>query len=82
VSVPSVPRVDGSKVRIFATRAAAVAAAKSIGWPAGCVTRVDTRFQCAWALGTGVDVDPYTGGAYLSRERFGELVRSAQEGKS
>lgn len=68
--------VDGSKVRIFATRAQAQAAARSIGWPVGCVTRVDTRFQCAWALGTGVDRDPITGLSYLSRERFGELYHA------
>lgn len=71
-------KVDGSKVRLFGTRAAAVAGAKSIGWPAGCVTPVETRFCLAWALGTGIDLDLVTGLPWLSRERFGELFHGRE----
>ena len=69
-------RVDGSKVRIFGTKKAAQEAARSLGWPVGCVCPVETRFQMAWALGMGVDLDPHTGLSYMSRERFGELYRA------
>ena len=66
-------KVDGSKVRIFATRKAAFDGARAIEWPVGCVVPVHTRFQAAWALGTGIDHDPNTGLPYLSRERYGVL---------
>jgi hypothetical protein len=66
-------KVEGSKVRIFATRKGAQDGARAIGWPVGCVTRVHTRFQLCWALGTGVQLDPNTGLPYVSREWFGEL---------
>jgi hypothetical protein len=66
-------QVDGSKVRIFATRKAATDGAKSIGWPVSCVVQVHTRFQAAWALGTGIDLDPVTGLRWVSRETFGKL---------
>jgi hypothetical protein len=68
-------RVDGSKVRIFGTKKAAQDGARSLGWPVSCVYPVETRFQMAYALGMGVDRDPYTGLGYMSRERFGELYR-------
>lgn len=67
------PMVQGSKVRLFGSRKAAQTGARAIGWPVGCATRVSTRFFIGWALGTGMDLDPYTGLPYLSRERFGEL---------
>lgn len=70
------PQVDGSKVRIFATKMAAKSAAASIGWPVKSVVQVSTRFCVAWAIGTGVDHDHYTGLPYLSRERFGELFHA------
>lgn len=66
-------QVDGSKVRIFATKRAAQDGARAIGWPVSCVTPVRTRFQECWALGTGIDLDPNTGLPWLSRERYGEL---------
>lgn len=65
-------RIDGSKVRFFATKDEAKAAARCIGWPVGCVSAVRTRFQLGFALGMGVSID-HIGGAYLSRERFAEL---------
>lgn len=71
-----IPKIEGSKVRIFATQKRAKEAARDIGWPVSCAVRVQTRFQICWALGTGVDLDPYTKLPYLSRERFGELYRS------
>jgi hypothetical protein len=67
-------KVDGSKVRLFATKAQALDAARSIGWPVKCVAPVETRFQLGFALSTGIDVDPI-GGMFLSRERFGQLWR-------
>lgn len=66
-------RVDGAKVRIFATKRAAQDGARAIGWPVSSVVPVHTRFQAAWAIGTGVDLDPHTGLPWLSRERYGEL---------
>jgi hypothetical protein len=68
-------RVDGSKARLFATKKAAQDAARSIGWPVSCVCSVETRFQQWWALRLGIALDPYTGLAYMSRDRFGELYK-------
>lgn len=68
-------QVDGSKVRLFATKEAAAAACRSIRWPVKAVCRVSTRFCYAWAIGTGIDTDAATGLPYLSRERFAELFR-------
>lgn len=65
-------KIDGSKVRFFATKKAAQNAARAIGWPVKCVTPVETRFQMGFALGMGVDVDPI-GGVFLSRESFARL---------
>jgi len=73
------PRVCGSKVRIFATRAYAEVGAKAIGWPAKCVTQVSTRFQRVWALGTGIDLDPDTALPYVSREWFARMWRSCND---
>ena len=66
-------KVDGSKVRLFATRKAAQDGARAIGWPVSCVTPVHTRFQEGWALGTGIDLDAVTGLPYVSRETYGRL---------
>ena len=66
-------RIDGSKVRIFGSRAHAEDGARAIGWPTSSVCAVETHFQSCWAIGTGIDTDPYTGLFYLSRERYGEL---------
>jgi hypothetical protein len=71
-----VTKVDGSKVRLFATKAAASDGAKAIGWPVGCVVRVQTRFCIAWGLGTGVVLDKHTGLPWLSREAYGELYHA------
>ena len=68
-------KIDGSKVRLFSTKAQAQDAARSIGWPVKCVTPVETRFQLGYALGVGVELDPI-GGCFLSRERFGELFHA------
>ena len=69
-------KVDGSKVRIFATKRDAQDGARAIGWPVSCVNPVQTRFQLCWALGTGIDLDPTTGLHWLSRERYGELFHA------
>ncbi len=69
-------RVDGSKVRLFATRKAAENGARAIGWPVGCVTPVETRFCVGWALCTGIDYDPNTGFPWVSREWFGEMYHA------
>jgi hypothetical protein len=65
-------KVDGNKVRLFATKAIAQNAARSIGWPVGCVSSVRTNFWRGYALGVGPQLDP-VGGPFLSRERFSEL---------
>jgi hypothetical protein len=70
-------KIDGSKVRFFATKAHAQEAARSIGWPVGCVTQVHTRFQIGYALGTGIDLDHSTGLPFLSRERFADLFHAS-----
>lgn len=74
-------KVDGSKVRLFRTKAHARAGALSIGWPVSCCSAVHTRFQECWALGTGIVPDPITGLSYISRERFGELYRDRNGSK-
>jgi hypothetical protein len=66
-------KIDGSKVRFWAKRTQAQEAARSIGWAPSCVCKVETRFQIGYALSMGADRDPYTGGPFLSRERFAEL---------
>ena len=67
------PQVEGSKVRLFGSKENAQRAARALGWPVKCVARVQTKFCVCWALGTGVDSDPYTNGAFVSREWFSEL---------
>lgn len=66
-------KIDGSKVRFWAKRTQAQEAARSIGWALSCVCKVETRFQIGYALSMGADRDPYTGGPFLSRERFAKL---------
>ena len=68
--MPDGPRVDGSKVRFWATKAQAIAAAKAIRWPVSSVAPIHTRFCCGWALAHTFDLGD---GGYLSREEFGEL---------
>ena len=46
-------KIDGHKVMFWATKAAAKAAASSLGWPLDSVTKVHTRFQVGWALADG-----------------------------
>lgn len=60
------PRIDGSKVRFWATKRDAVAAAKAIGWPANSVNKVHTRFCAGWAI-------CQTNGGFLGREEYGAL---------
>jgi hypothetical protein len=72
-------KVDGNKVRLFATKAIAETAARSIGWPVKCVTSVRTNFCRNYALGMGADFDPI-GGAFLSRERFEALWSARNPG--
>lgn len=73
-------KVDGSKVRLFATKAIAQDAARSIGWPVGCVAGVHTNFWRGYALGVGSQLDP-VGGPFLSRERFSELWNARNPGQ-
>jgi hypothetical protein len=73
-------KVDGNKVRLFATKAIAQDAARSIGWPVGCVASVRTNFWRGYALGVGPLLDP-VGGVFLSRERFSELWNARNPGQ-
>lgn len=73
-------KIDGTKVRFWSSKAQAREAARSIGWPISCVCQVETRFQVGYALGMGVDVDP-VGGAFLSRQSFGELYHKRNDDK-
>ena len=57
-------KIDGSKVRFWATKRQAMAAARAIGWPLDSVTPVWTRFQKGWAIADG---------------RFGFVSRSSYE---
>lgn len=43
-------RIDGSKVRFWALKREAIAAAKAIGWTAKEVSSVETRFCGGWAI--------------------------------
>jgi hypothetical protein len=69
-------QVDGSKVRLFGTKANTIEALKAIQWPVKAACRVQTRFCIAWAICTGIRLDPYTELPYVSREWFGELANS------
>ena len=73
---PDPIRVDGSEVELFATRTAAAAGARAIGWPVGCATKVRTWSHVVWALGTGIALDPHTGGIFASRQWYAELLAS------
>ena len=46
-------RIDASKVRFWATKAAAADGARSVGWPLDSITKVYTRFCGGWALADG-----------------------------
>lgn len=46
-------KIDGSKVKFWATKRQAVAGARAIGWPVNSITKVSTRFQIGWALADG-----------------------------
>ena len=59
-------RIDGSKVRFWATKKLAADAAKSIGWPVDSLIKVHTRFCGGWALADGRF-------GFLSKESFGTL---------
>jgi len=61
-------KIDGSKVRFFATKSLAKKGAKAIHWPMNSIQKVHTRFQIAWAL-----VDPMQG--ILTRDGFGALYK-------
>jgi len=64
-------KIDGTKVRFWATKKQAQAAARAIGWTLTDVSQVETRFQVGYALAT-------TGG-FLSREKFGELYHARSD---
>lgn len=59
-------RIDGSKVRFWATKKQATAGAKSIGWPVDSLTKVYTRFCGGWALADGRF-------GFLSKDSFAAL---------
>lgn len=61
-------RIDGSVVRFWALKRDAMAAAKSIGWPASEVWAVHTRFAAGFAIH-----DFGSDAGFLTRDRFGEL---------
>jgi hypothetical protein len=66
-------RIDGSKVRFFATKKQAVKAAKAIRWQLDSITKVHTRFQIGWAIQC-----PFFG--FLTREGFGEIYNRFNPG--
>jgi len=61
-------RIEGSVTQFWATKAQAVRAAKSIGWPVSSVCPVFTRFQAGWSLHWGT-----TKPGHISREEWAEL---------
>lgn len=64
-------RIDGSKVRFWATKKQAVEAAKSVGWPLDSITKVYTRFCGGWALCDGRF-------GLLSKDSFGALYHDSK----
>jgi hypothetical protein len=62
-------KIDGNKVRFWATKALAKAGARDIGWPMGSVTKVHTRFQIGWALSDGRF-------GLLSKQSYNDLYRN------
>jgi len=46
-------KIDGSKVKFWARKTDAQAAAKALGWRAKDVIKVHTNFQIGWAIGDG-----------------------------
>lgn len=61
-------RIDGSVTKFWASKAQAVAAAKSIGWPVNSVQPCYTRFQMGYGLGWGV-----TKPGLVSHQEWAEL---------
>lgn len=51
-SIPSIhgPRVDGSKIQVFARKGEAVKAAKALGMPSSCVCPLQTRFMVGYGV--------------------------------
>lgn len=67
------PRVDGSKIVVFPTRACAIKAANLIGANRSGIKRIQTRFQVGWGLYDGI------GGGYLSKQRYQALVAANEQ---
>lgn len=44
------PRVDGSKIQVFARKSEAIKMAKSLGLTANCVCLLQTRFQVGFGI--------------------------------
>lgn len=63
-TTPSIhgPRVDGSKIQVFARKGEAVKAAKALGLTAGCVCPLQTRFQVGYGVFCNI------GRGYLARQ--------------
>ncbi len=70
-------RVEGSKVRLFGSKAEAQDAARAIRWPVKAATRVHTRFCVCYALSESNGMESL----YLSRERFAQLYYQWNPGK-
>lgn len=66
--VDGATRIDGSVTQFWATKAQAIAAARSIGWPINSVSAVFTRFQAGWALNWGI-----TKPGHVSRQEWASL---------
>lgn len=64
-------RIDGSKVKFWATKKAAQEGAAAIGWPVSLnILRVWTRFQAGWAIGGE--------GGFLSKKSYNALLADRQ----
>jgi hypothetical protein len=61
-------RIEGSVTMFWATKAQAIAAAKSIGWPVNSVCAVFTRFQAGWSLHWGINKP-----GHISRDEWATL---------
>lgn len=66
-------RIEGSVTQFWATKAQAIAAAKSVGWPVNSVSAVFTRFQAGWSLHWGI-AKP----GHISKEEWSALSAGAR----
>lgn len=60
-------RIDGSKIRFWASKEQAAEGVKSIGWPVKSLTKVHTRFCNGWAISDGY--------GHMTKESFDALYK-------